>query len=157
MDLMMDTNKTLLKDLKEGSDKLAQLDREFPNLLRRRAKKTEEEIEVMCFFEGKEFKLGGKKIGKVSCSIHTASRVCMLMDTCRLFPRPQPSYPDIRTFLYTQITSRCVGSTGETTRITRRLSKYSKAGSKHCNSHERRKTLVLTSNTTHLTHLLIVI
>jgi hypothetical protein len=64
MDFIMDTNKALLKDLQEGSEKLSQLGREFTNLLRRRAK-TEEEIEVMCFFEGKSMKVGGKNIGKV--------------------------------------------------------------------------------------------
>jgi hypothetical protein len=61
----MDTNKELLKNLDEKSEKLTGLGREFPNLLRRRAEKPDEKIEIMCFFEGKDFKAGGKRWGKV--------------------------------------------------------------------------------------------
>lgn len=60
-----DPNKELAKDLEKKSEKLAGLGREFPNLLRRRADSRQERIEILCFFEGKEYKVGLKRVGKV--------------------------------------------------------------------------------------------
>jgi hypothetical protein len=60
----IETNETLLKNLIEGSEKLSYLQREFLQLLRRRAK-TEHEIEIMCFFEGKKSKLAKMSMGYV--------------------------------------------------------------------------------------------
>ncbi len=62
---LMDTNKELVKDLEKKSEKLSELGREFPNLLRRRAKTDNDEIEIICFFEGKNMKVAGNNIGKV--------------------------------------------------------------------------------------------
>ena len=60
------TNPSLLKTLKSGSETLATLQKGYLNMLRERAK-TEFEVKIVCFFEGKSTKRGLMTVGKVRC------------------------------------------------------------------------------------------
>lgn len=58
-------NKELVKNLESNSEVLASVRIEFPMYLEDRLRERQE-IEVMCFFEGTNFRIAGKSIGKVS-------------------------------------------------------------------------------------------
>lgn len=66
----LQSNTELVRNLDSNSEVLASLGREFPAYLEDRLRKRQE-IEVMCFFEGTNFRIVGKSIGKVSTHRNT--------------------------------------------------------------------------------------
>jgi protein SERAC1 len=73
----LQSNKELVKNLDSNSEVLASLEREFPVYLEDRLRERQE-IEVMCFFEGTNFRIAGKSVGKVSQYCSSAGCVTYL-------------------------------------------------------------------------------
>lgn len=68
--LGISTNKELAKNLDLNSEVLSRLGRDFPMLLENRLR-AGKEIEVMCFFEGRKFKVGLARIDKVFACLYS--------------------------------------------------------------------------------------
>lgn len=69
----LSSNTELVKNLDIKSETLARLGRDFPSFLEDRLREREE-IEVMCFFEGKKFKIGPRRVDKVRRSLQRCRR-----------------------------------------------------------------------------------